>query len=125
MKALAFSLILIAATAAMAHEGMEETKDAVGAKATTTTVTGEVIDMACYLDHGATGEPHAACASTCIDSGLPVGLKTPEGTVYLVIGQHKLMDKQLAPYAAKTITLKGKVVTRDGVNLLENAEIIK
>ncbi len=31
----------------------------------------------------------------------------------------------LAAYAAKTVTLKGKLVTRDGINLLENVEIVK
>jgi hypothetical protein len=89
------------------------------------TVTGEVLDMACYLDHGAQGEKHADCAKMCISSGLPVGLKTAEGTVYLLIGQHKPANDQLAEYAAKTVTVKGKFVARDGVNLLENIEIVK
>ena len=39
----------------------------------TVTVKGEVLDMACYLDHGAHGEKHAQCAATCIESGLPGG----------------------------------------------------
>jgi hypothetical protein len=89
------------------------------------TVTGEVLDMACYLDHGAHGDGHAACAEKCISSGLPVGLKTTDGTVYLLIGQHMPANKELAQYAAKTITVKGKFVSRDGMNLLENIEIIK
>jgi hypothetical protein len=89
------------------------------------TVTGEVLDMACYLDHGAQGEKHAGCAEKCISSGLPVGLKSANGTVYLLIGQHMPANKELAPYAAKTITVKGKFVSRDGMNLLENIEIVK
>jgi len=89
------------------------------------TVTGEVLDMACYLDHGAQGEKHAGCAKMCISSGLPVGLKTAEGTVYLLIGQHKPANDQLAEYAAKTVTVKGKFVARAGVNLLANIEIVK
>ena len=89
------------------------------------TVTGEVLDMACYLDHGAHGEKHAECAKTCIESGLPVGIKTADGKVYLVIGEHKPLNKELAPLAAKTVTLKGKLVTRDGISMLENAEIVK
>ncbi len=90
----------------------------------TTTKTGEVVDMACYLDHGATGEKHAACATKCINSGLPVGLKTDDGT-YLLIGDHKPMNDTLAPLAAKTITVKGKVVEKDGFKMIENAEIVK
>jgi hypothetical protein len=89
------------------------------------TVTGEVLDMACYLDHGASGEKHAGCAETCISSGLPVGLKSADGTVYLLIGEHKPANAELAKYAAKTVTVKGKFVNRDGINLLENIEIMK
>ena len=88
------------------------------------TVKGEALDMACYLDHGAHGAKHAACAEKCIRSGLPVGLKTEDGKVFLLIGAHKPMNTELADYAAKTITVKGDVVTRDGINLLENAEIV-
>ena len=46
------------------------------------TVTGEVVDMSCYIDHGATGEKHAACAKKCIASGLPAGIKASDGKTY-------------------------------------------
>ena len=95
------------------------------ASGTMITVTGEVLDMACYLDHGAHGDSHADCAKMCISSGLPVGLKTTDGTVYLLIGDHKPANDKLAEFAAKTITVKGKFVSRDGMNLLENIEIVK
>jgi hypothetical protein len=91
----------------------------------TVTVKGEVVDMACYLDHGAQGEKHAACAAKCIRSGLPVGLKADDGQVYLLIGQHKPINDQLAEYAGKTITVQGKLANRDGMNLLENASIVQ
>jgi len=89
------------------------------------TVTGEVLDMACYLDHGAHGEKHAGCAKTCIESGLPVGIKSSDGKVYLVIGEHKPLNKELADHAAKIITIKGKLVSRDGISMIANAEIVK
>ena len=88
------------------------------------TVKGEVIDMVCYIDHNATGEKHASCAKTCIESGLPVGIKADDGKVYLLIGEHKPINKTLVNYAAKTITVKGKMASRDGFNMIENAEII-
>ncbi len=89
------------------------------------TVTGEVLDMACYVDHGASGAKHAACAEKCISSGLPVGLKGTDGKTYLLIGEHMPANKDLAPYAAKTITVRGKLVQRDGINMLENIDIVK
>jgi hypothetical protein len=89
------------------------------------TVKGEVLDMACYLDHGAHGEKHAQCAATCIESGLPVGIKGEDGKTYLLIGEHKPLNSTLAQYAGKTITVKGKLATRDGINMISNAEIQK
>ncbi len=89
------------------------------------TVTGEVLDMACYLDHGAHGAKHADCAKKCISSGLPVGLKGTDGKTYLLIGEHMPANEELAKHAAETITVHGKLVERDGINLLENIEIVK
>lgn len=89
------------------------------------TITGEVVDLVCYTDSGASGPGHADCAKVCITSGLPVGLKAQDGKTYVVVGDHKPLNSELAPYAARTITMKGKVVSRDGINLLENAEIVK
>ena len=88
-------------------------------------VTGEVVDLMCYLDHGAKGDVHASCAQKCIGSGGPVGLLTKDNQLYLIIGQHKAINAQLAPLAAKTITVSGKVVERNGVRMIENAEIQK
>jgi hypothetical protein len=87
------------------------------------TITGEVVDLMCYLDHGAKGDKHASCASKCISSGGPVGLLTADDQLYLVIGQHKPMNDKLAEYAAKKVTLKGKVVEKNGMKMIQNAEI--
>ena len=110
----------------IAHEGHhDEGQEALSGKAQTVTVKGEVLDMACYIDHNATGAKHADCAKTCIESGLPVGIKGEDGKTYLLIGEHKPINKLLTPYAAKTITVRGKAVSRDGFNMIENAEIVK
>ena len=117
---------LFAASPIIAHEGHEhQGKEAVGENKQEVTVKGEVLDMACYLDHNATGEKHADCAKKCITSGLPVGLKADDGKTYLLIGEHKPLNSELAQYAAKKITVEGKVASRDGVNMIENAEIQK
>jgi hypothetical protein len=98
----------------------EHGKDA----AATKEVTGEIVDMMCYVDHNASGDKHAACAAKCIKGGGPVGISS-EGKTYLVVGDHKPMNDQLAEYAGKTVTLKGKVAEREGITMLENAEIVK
>lgn len=107
---------------ALAHEH-EGDKDKLDAGATKE-VTGEIVDMMCYVDHNAMGDKHAACAAKCIKGGGPVGI-TSEGKAYLIIGDHKPMNDQLAEYAGKTITVKGKIAERDGISMIENAEIVK
>ncbi len=93
--------------------------------AKTQTLKGEVVDLMCYLDHGAKGEKHKSCAEMCIKSGGPVGLLTPDDQLYLVIGEHKPINDKLASKAAQTVTLKGKVVERHGMKMIENAQLEK
>jgi len=118
-RLMAFSIAVVVAGVIVARSVRAADADS------TVTVKGEVVDMACYLDHGAHGEKHAECAATCIQSGLPVGIKGEDGKTYLLIGEHKPLNKTLAEYAGKTITVKGKLATRDGINMIENAEIQK
>jgi hypothetical protein len=92
--------------------------------AATKSVTGEIVDLMCYLDHGAKGEKHQGCAQKCIKSGGPVGLLSGDD-LYLVIGDHKPMNEELAAKAAQTVTLKGKVVEKNGMKMIENAQIEK
>ncbi len=89
----------------------------------TETIKGEVVDLMCYLDHGAKGEQHRGCAEKCIKGGGPVGLLGADNQLYLVIGEHRPINKELAAKAAQTVTLKGKVVERNGVKLIENAQL--
>ena len=122
-KFVAFSVAVVVAGLVVAWSVQaEEHKQDAGSEVT---VKGEVLDMACYVDHGAHGEKHAQCAQTCIESGLPVGIKGEDGKTYLLIGEHKPLNKELAQYAGKTITVKGKLVSRDGINMIANAVIEK
>ena len=96
-----------------------------GDAATSKEVTGEVVDMMCYVDHNAVGEKHGqSCGAKCVKNGGPVGIVS-DGKAYLVVGEHKPMNDQLAEYCGKTITLKGKMAERGGIAMIENAEIVK
>ena len=99
----------------------EHGKDAAASKE----VTGEVVDMMCYVDHNAVGEKHGqACGAKCIKSGGPAGIVS-EGKAYLVVGEHKPINDQLAEYCGKNVTVKGKISERGGIAMIENAEIVK
>ena len=94
-------------------------------KAATQTIKGEVVDLMCYLDHGAKGEKHKGCATKCIKNMGPVGLLTADDQLYLVIGDHKPANDMLADKAAQTVSLKGKVVEKNGMKMIEDAELVE
>jgi hypothetical protein len=53
----------------------------------TITVTGEIIDLSCYLQLGKHGDKHASCGKKCIDNGEPIGMVTKDGEVYLAMAE--------------------------------------
>jgi hypothetical protein len=119
-----FAVALTLSPFALAHDPSEHGKENLSAGAEKT-VTGEIVDMMCYVDHNAIGEEHGkSCGAKCIKSGGPVGIVS-DGKAYLVVGEHKPMNDQLAEYCGKTVTLKGKAAERGGIALLENAEVVK
>lgn len=81
------------------------------------TISGEILDMGCYMAHEGKGKKHAKCAAACVAGGAPIGLLTKEGKVYLVVGDHEgekpyLEAKALAGSNAK---ISGMVYTRGGL----------
>ena len=89
-------------------------------------VTGEVLDMTCYIASNLSGPDHAKCARICIKSGEPAGIKAQDGRVYLLTGEpgHSV-NAELAEYAAQVVTIKGRRSVRDGFAQLEVEEIRK
>jgi hypothetical protein len=72
-------------------------------------VTGEVLDMTCYIEYNLSGPDHAKCARICIRSGEPAGIKARDGKVYLLTGEpgHSV-NAELVEYAAQVVTIKGR-----------------
>ena len=79
------------------------------------TVTGEVVDVSCYLQLGKRGEAHVPCGSKCIEHGQPIGLLDNEEKLYMLFAEehHPRRDGQVdlkkvfAPLLAKTVTVTG------------------
>ena len=71
-------------------------------------VTGEIVDMMCYVDHNAVGEKHGqSCGAKCIKSGGPAGIVS-DGKAYLVVGEHKPMNDQLAEVLRQNDHVEGQ-----------------
>ena len=90
------------------------------------TVTGEVVDVSCYLQLGKRGEAHIACGTKCIANGQPIGIVDAEGNLYIVMAEehHPRRDGQvelksvLGPLLAKTVTLTGMMTEMKGYRAL-------
>lgn len=90
------------------------------------TVKGEVLDMTCYIAQNLSGPQHAQCARECIRRGLPAGIKTEAGKIYLLTGKPgDSVNAELADYAAQIVTIRGKETARDGFAQLQVEEIRK
>jgi len=91
------------------------------------TLSGELVDMACYIGHGASGPDHAKCAAKCALLGQPVGLVSADGKVYLLVADHAdggAYDKA-RKLAGEKVEIKGEVNSKDGVNALTVNEVKK
>ena len=106
------SLVILTASA-------QEKKDK---KSKEITLTGEVIDVKCYLTGmmGGKGEDHKQCAIDCIKGGLPVGvLDEKTDSVYVVVpkGGMKGANEELTPYIAEKVKLTGTIAKKGGERL--------
>jgi hypothetical protein len=81
------------------------------------TVQGEILDMACYMAKGSKGAGHKPCAQMCAKKGVPIGILTDAGDVYLLLDDHNNPDpyddaKKLAGERAE---ISGKKYNKQGV----------
>jgi hypothetical protein len=118
---LAVVAVLSWSAAAIADEGHHTP----GAKVVTKTVTGEVVDMGCWLGHAARGKDHISCATKCLNQGMPVGLLTSNGTLYLVTLDHDNADpyNSLKDMAGKDVSITGELLSRSGVKAIEASKV--
>ncbi len=102
-----FLLLALASVTAIAdnHEG---------------TWTGEVVDLACYVNSGAKGADHAGCAKSCVKNGQPMGLLTDDGTLVLLAADHKngAPYQALKDLAGEKAQVSGKLAEKDGMKIV-------
>ncbi len=82
-----------------------------------TTMTAQVVDLACYLNMGLKGEGHRECAQVCADAGLALGFLGSDGNIYFA--SEKGMpsppaNPKLRPHAEHTVEVTGMVNERSG-----------
>ncbi len=92
------------------------------------TVTGELVDHACYTKRGAedgSGSGHAQCAKDCAMKGMPVALVTSGGDVYMLSGGVTADNNAaLVPHMSHTVEVTGDVSESGSVKTI-TADAIK
>lgn len=92
------------------------------------TVTGEVIDVKCYITGmmGGMGEDHKQCATDCIKGGLPVGILDEKSEkVYVVVPKAgmKGANEELLPYVARKVKMTGVFSEKGGQKILVYSKV--
>ena len=84
------------------------------------TVTGEVVDLWCYMDHKGHGEKHKDCAVICAKAGNPVGIADASGNLYIAMGgkKHQPGRDVLIDHMAETVTATGKLIKMGGLQAI-------
>ena len=112
-----------------AHEGHEggAHEEVAENTAQEQTLTGEVVDVFCYLSHDkdGLGKGHAGCAKKCIQSGLPVAIKVGDQLYLATMTTHDPANKALAAFAGEQVTVHGQVMEKDGQHLIAISRIEK
>lgn len=94
------------------------------------TVTGEILDMGCFISRGLREDIHRECALKCLVSGVPMGLYGPDSTIYILTQNHdRAMDprgfgppdpyQQCKEWASKQVAVTGLLWERKGYKELE------
>jgi len=87
----------------------------------TRTVTGEVVDVACYVSSGARGENHKSCAEACANGGGALGiLERRTNKLYVVVSPKPGGDPKapLMEHITHTVQVTGPVAMRGGVSTI-------
>jgi hypothetical protein len=85
-------------------------------------VTGEVIDLSCYLQVGKHGDKHRDCGQKCARNGQPLGLLAQDGTVYMLIDEEHdprrdgltTLRKELIDQMAYVVQVHGTLTDVEG-----------
>ncbi len=90
------------------------------------TVTGELVEVSCYLQLGKRGEKHIPCGAKCLQNGQPFGVLTAKKQLYLVLAEEHdpRRDGQadlrtgLIPLLAKQVSVTGMHTMHDGYHAI-------
>jgi hypothetical protein len=84
------------------------------------TVTGEVVEMWCYLEAGDRGAAKKACATACAKAGNPIALVDDKGQLFVLAGlkSHQPAQELLLDKMSERVTLTGTLVKNANAQMI-------
>ncbi len=93
------------------------------------TITGQVIDMTCYVKHDSKGAEHKQCALECAQKGLPMGILSDDGKIYQIMGAGhddlKTVNAAFLDYVEEKVIVVSQVYEKNGTNVIVISKIKK
>jgi hypothetical protein len=85
------------------------------------TISAKVIDMACYINAGLTGDDHKMCTEVCAKAGVPLVFLTDDGGILLPTGMGMPSTSQndkLIEFSEQKVSVTGPVMERAGARTI-------
>src|SRR5262245_59221309 len=84
------------------------------------TVTGEAVDMWCYLEGGDRGPAKKDCATACAKAGNPIAILDARNNLFVAAGlqDHQPAHALLLGKMTEQVTVTGTVVTKGGARMI-------
>jgi hypothetical protein len=85
------------------------------------TLTGQVIDMNCYVTMGASGAAHKQCATACAKAGVALAILGSDGNVYMPVSRKPAdpQNSRLVPFAEARVKITGTHRMSSGIHTIE------
>lgn len=121
--------LLLSALPLFAHEGEKHDEMNHEQAGVEKTITGQMIDVACYFKHNAQGPEHRQCARECAQKGLPMAILANDGKIYQIMGaghdELKTINTAFLDYVEEKVVAVGQVYEKNGSNILVISKIKK
>ena len=118
-KSIAITMVVwLGAAASLAAQATAQARTP---RAEEVSITGQVVDVSCLVLNSASGTSHKSCAQTCADKGIPLGIKTADGTIYIPLGSGmaNAQNPKLREYAEGNVQVTGLHRFTNGVHTIE------
>jgi len=86
-----------------------------------TTITGQVVDVNCYITMGASGASHKTCAVACAKAGVALAILSSDGTLYMPVSAKPgdPQNSRLEPFAEGKVKVTGTHRMSSGMHTIQ------